>query len=133
MKLSPLLTSALAATRPELTMDDAAICLRYVCAACQDTHRSATRAQECCMPESVWVHPTSGAHFDTVEELRIAIEGGESDTTCPVCTDTHTDTYAAADCCLWKDIGVDGRHQIARAVESGTSWAEAIAALPDKP
>ena len=45
---------------------------------------------------------------------------------CPVCGTYHIDHYAAADCCLWKDLDIAARMRVAAAVKAGSDWATAL-------
>lgn len=74
----------------------------YRCPACLELHDDRSGAEECCPVDA----------------------GGE--VKCPVCGGGSPDEYEAADCCLWKDLPAPDRWRIARQVESGASWLEAV-------
>lgn len=108
--------------------------LRYTCPNCNEMHKSEHGAQSCCPVdvESVYVHPTTGEEFDTPADLAAAFCDETRPIECPVCKSTLPDVQLAADCCLWKDIGAADRYRIATAVEGGTAWLDAIAAVTEK-
>ena len=47
---------------------------------------------------------------------------------CPVCLRPASSNLEAAECCLWKhpQLDLSGRFRIAKAVDNGSTWLEAI-------
>ena len=110
MKLNPLLQDGIKAngylgdhlTKSE-TKGRATAVTMWACCECGATYDCSDDAEECCPEE------TSNA------EIR-----------CPVCAEIHTDAFEASSCCLWKDLDVSKRESIAKIVESGHDWIDAI-------
>lgn len=132
MRLSPLTTSGLLFNLPNMEVTSTKALAsrheRWRCPECDRLCHSENEAIECCppVPIKVWVDD-EGNVFDFEDEgAQIAEE--EIERTCPVCAGTWVDSAVAADCCPWKDIDAPGRWRIARAVEGGATWREAIAA-----
>lgn len=138
MSLSPLTRSGLNATQGGLVSffthdndfdnsDWAKPFMRYRCQSCQGHHRSESLAATCCPNEvEVCFVNEAGEEFDTAVELASSMDGSELAHSCPICSHPFTDHFQAADCCLWKDVPAPKRWLIARAVEIGASWSDAI-------
>lgn len=112
--LSPLNFSALIDTQHIVTPSEprktperryAIECWR--CPDCREVYDWEDEALECCA-DDIPKHPEEG------------------DTRCPVCAAECADIYAAADCCLWKDLTAPARWRMAAAVEGGAIWINAI-------
>lgn len=78
----------------------------YLCPTCHDVHEHEEDAVDCCQP--------ADAESDRLPR------------TCPVCLTEHTATDEAAHCCLWHDLNWLQRYLVARAVEAGSTWHDAI-------
>ncbi|MBA3622910.1 MAG: hypothetical protein H0W48_00270 [Methylibium sp.] len=98
------------ATPPAVKRNRPIEVLRYQCPVCDDEHDYESEAEQCCPYEA--------------SEGEEAIKDG---VLCPVCRSLERGYFDAADCCLWKDIEPAGRYRIARAVEAGAEWIDAIA------
>jgi hypothetical protein len=81
----------------------------YRCPECRELHDDEDDALECCFETSA---------------------AAASSSCCPVCADKAPDHYAAAECCLWKDMALPERWRVATAVRGGATWAEALGLDP---
>jgi hypothetical protein len=104
---------------------------RYVCPACDSSHKQESDAEACCPRDTEVVYESEdGQRYDSASELAEAVAGSDADSACssgcPVCAEPYTSHALAADCCLWKDIDAPTRWRIAAAVEQGTPWLDAI-------
>ena len=89
------------------------------CPVCDELHDDDDDAADCCaIDDSAETHPEEAACI------------------CPVCGTAHASPGRAADCCLWNDLAAGERADVARRVEEGATWLQAIEAvdgpLPDQ-
>lgn len=87
----------------------------YRCLDCDELHAHELYAEECC------------------SDRRKDEPTGNAAAHCPVCGQRAEswDAYGSVDCCLWKDISPLDRQRIARLVDGGAGWREAIASVTD--
>jgi hypothetical protein len=63
---------------------------------------------------------------DAAEDCCQSVGHPEEAHACPVCNAAAIDPWAAADCCLWKDLPAPARWKIAAAVEAGSTWGDEL-------
>lgn len=108
MRLSPSIRSGLLHMLALTVNDEEPEEVRvYRCPVCSEDHESKPEAEECC-------------------EERKNIELNHSGSHCPVCGGEFIGAESAVDCCLWKDLPHAERQRVARAVEAGKAWSEAL-------
>lgn len=79
----------------------------YICPECGDHHRWEGDAIECCQSDNT--------------------DQSSTQDKCPVCGAESYDAHTAVECCLWKDTTPAERREIAKLVEAGSEWTDAIA------
>lgn len=75
--------------------------VQYRCNACMTMHDDEDDARNCCSPD---------------DDMDF----------CPICGSEAPDVQAAASCCLWKELDEPTRAALARAVEGGMRWSQAL-------
>jgi hypothetical protein len=104
----------------------------YRCAACGSLYASASDAQECC-----WANGVDGYQCNICKAVHATRDTADrccpehlspiaTSHPCPICLDRHHSLQQAADCCLWKDLAVPQRAQVAAAVAMGSTWRDAL-------
>ncbi|WP_225784228.1 hypothetical protein [Xenophilus sp. Marseille-Q4582] len=106
----------------------------YVCSMCDSEHEDEDSALECCPPEVYHrykcpVCKTTHRREDDAEKCCPGAAAGQP-RQCPVCCEGAESYEDAADCCLHTHptMSALGRQEVARLVESGTPWPDAVAA-----
>lgn len=123
IRLSPLTRSALrhggeghAIHRPKRAgapRRSSRMIVLYECPVCWERYDEESEADGCC---------------DDDVDASVSPDVNGEPVRCPVCSLGYETEAAAADCCLWRDIDAPTRVRIARAVELGAQWVDAIAA-----
>jgi hypothetical protein len=113
---------------------DSEVTQRWVCGNCEADYSDKYDAQACCPPDVFQQYkcPRCDALYDVKDEAAsccspFGIKGQPMQ--CPVCMIGADSFEIAADCCLHTHPTMTalGRRRVAELVESGVTWAEAIA------
>lgn len=109
---------------------------RWVCGNCDSDHGSEKAAEDCCQPDvyRMWKCPSCGDLHEVKGEAQECCSNGRlgacgQPLQCPVCMRLADSFEEATDCCLHTHptMTAYGRQCVARLVEGGMPWAEAIA------
>lgn len=128
---------ALNAVGPNLQESPGAkeVCELYICSVCDAVHNYRREAENCCPVE---VHaryqcPTCEEQWGERDEAVTCCTNASqspSPMQCPVCMEGAESFAIAADCCLHTHptMTAAGRERVAKEVEGGSTWLEAISA-----
>ena len=108
------------------------IAVVYFCGACDEEYCSGYEAEACCAPKAYREYRCNECS-ETHHSKALAMSccsGDASRRFCPMCMQPASSYEDAADCCLFKhpQLTQVGRQMVAKAVEGGQSWLDAVAA-----
>ena len=112
----------------------------WACQACDEVHLEKEDADQCCpSPLRLFPNEVRGWLCDRCDEIHHTLVGANkccpltatqsSANTCPICAQVYGSPRDASDCCLWKDLALPARWDLADRVENGGTWPAELEAL----
>lgn len=113
---------------------------RWACQACDEVHLEEEDAEQCCPnPQMLFPDEVRAWVCDRCDEIHATLVGANiccpltathlDANTCPICAEVYNSPRDASDCCLWKDLALPARWDVADRVEDGSTWPSELEAL----